>query len=93
MADCIECPLFLLLKTLLSEDPEQFYDHNISRIKQVTAIQTGLTVQQLESPSRKPHIVSARKIAMKRCREIGITYKRIGDSFNRSHSTVMYSMT
>ena len=68
---------------------KDFYDHSIERIKREVFIQTGVSVEELESPSRKQHIVRARRIAMKRCRELDITLERIGDAFNRNHSTVM----
>ena len=93
MSDCAGCPLFLLVRALLSEEREQFYDHNIERIKETVAIQTGVSVKQLESKSRKRPIDRARKIAMKRCRELDITFKRIGEAFNRSHSTVMNAIS
>jgi len=93
MNSCIECPLFLLVRDLLSEEGEQFYDHNIKRIKETVSIQTGVSVKELESKSRKRNIHQARKIAMKRCRELDITLERIGEAFNRSHSTVMNTIS
>lgn len=89
MNNCTECPLFLLVQALLSEDRESFYDLNIERIKEMVATQSAISVKELESRSRKRDIVQARKIAMKRCRELNITFDRIGNAFNRSHSTVM----
>lgn len=90
MGDCTQCPLFLLIHTLLSEERQHFYDHHIQSIKESVSIQTGVSLQDLESKSRKQHIVRARKMAMKRCRDIDITFQRIADAFNRSPSTVMY---
>ena len=89
MNNCTECPFFFLVSALLSDQ----VDHSIEPIKKAISIQTGVSVRKLESKSRKQHIVRARNIAMKRCRGLGITLKRIGDAFNRSHSTVMHSIS
>jgi hypothetical protein len=65
----------------------------IGKIKGTVSIQTGVSVQELESKSRQQHIVRARNIAMKKCREEGMTLSIIGKAFNRNHSTVMHSIT
>jgi len=93
MSKCTECPLFSLVQTLLCQEHEHSHGHNIQKVKEIVSFQTGVSVKELESKSRKQHIVRARNIAMKRCREIDINLKRIGDAFNRSHATVIHSIT
>jgi len=86
----MRCPFFGLILMLFENDEISHY--NIERIKEEISIQTGVSIQELESPSRKQHIVRARRIAMKRCRQSGATLERIGVAFNRNHSTVIHSI-
>jgi len=65
----------------------------IKRIKKEVSTKTGVSIEELESRSRKQHIVRARNIAMKRCRKSGVTLERIGSAFNRHHSTVIHSIS
>lgn len=65
----------------------------IDHIKKEVSLQTGISIKELESKSRKQEIVRARRIAMKRYREAGFTLKKIGNIFNRNHSTVIHSIT
>ena len=48
--------------------------------------------RHLKGPSRKSEIVMPRQIAMYLCRELtDLSLPKIGEEFNRDHSTVMYA--
>lgn len=65
--------------------------HALHRIKQKIARQFHVPVEELSGPSRKKHIVLARRTAVRRCREItGATLEEIGEAFGRNHSAVLY---
>lgn len=89
MNNCADCPLFLLFRSIFAGENDHFSDRVISMIKEVVSIQTGVSINDLISPSRKKDVVSARKMAMRRCREFDIPLQVIGQAFNRSHSTVI----
>lgn len=89
MPDCSQCPIFLLVRSIFSNDPYHFDDRVILMIKEIVSIQAGISVADLESRSRKKNIVRARKLAMARCREFDIPFEVIGQAFKRSHSTVI----
>lgn len=65
----------------------------IKKIKQAVCKEFNVSKQDLESNSRKKHLVKARQVAMNRCRrETDATLKEIGLSFNRNHSTVSHAL-
>ena len=89
MLNCSDCPLYLLFRSIFTGEADHFCDRIISMIKTVVSIQTGVSITDLESKTRKKHIVKARNLAMGRCREFDIPFSVIGQAFNRSHSTVI----
>lgn len=69
-------------------------DRTISaqRILAATAEHFGLTVDDLRSPRRDAEVTLPRQIAMYLCRELtDLTLPKIGDLFNRHHSTVIHA--
>ena len=65
----------------------------VDKIKREVCKKYNVTLQQIESISRKQEIVRARQIAMRRCRfETEASLSEIGRSFNRSHATVIYAV-
>lgn len=57
-------------------------------IEQV-AIETGISVARMLSPSRYSELVRARRIAARRMAASGMCYMEIGRHLNRHHSSVM----
>jgi chromosomal replication initiator protein len=65
---------------------------DISIIKQEVARHYEITVEQLESESRKRRVSQARHIAIYLARELtNSSYPAIGKAFGRDHSTIMHS--
>lgn len=65
----------------------------IARIKNEVAEKHGIDEWYLSSNSRKAYIMSARREAMKRCKdETDATLEMIGKAFNRNHTTVHYTI-
>lgn len=58
-----------------------------------TAASFGFSVADLEGPSRKSELVTARQVAMYLCRDMtGLSYPKIGKLFgDRDHTTVMHA--
>jgi chromosomal replication initiator protein len=52
-----------------------------------------ITREDMIGPRRYPHLVEARREAMRRVRdELGYSYPQIGRIFNRDHSSVIWSL-
>lgn len=53
----------------------------------------GLSVKELQSPSRYRRVARPRQIGMYLCRELtGKSYPLIGEAFCRDHTTVMHAV-
>ena len=51
---------------------------------------TGTTVAQLKGPTRTRHIATARMLAYHKLGQTGLSTTRIGELFNRHHTTVIH---
>lgn len=83
-----------LVEQVLADLLPEPADRTISaqRILAATAEHFGLTVDDLRSPRRDAEVTQPRQIAMYLCRELtGLTLPKIGDLFNRHHSTVIHA--
>jgi chromosomal replication initiator protein len=57
------------------------------------AVTHDTTREDIIGPRRYPHLVEARREAMRRVRdELGYSYPQIGRIFNRDHSSVIWSL-
>ena len=81
----------IVLKDLIPHESAR--DVTSDQIKEQTAAYFGITVEDLEGPSRSKTLVSARQIAMYLCRELtDLSLPAIGAEFgNRDHTTVMHA--
>ncbi|RUP38945.1 MAG: chromosomal replication initiator protein DnaA [Gordonia sp. (in: high G+C Gram-positive bacteria)] len=80
----------VVLRNLLPEAGVQ--EVSAAKILAVTADYFSVTIDTLKGPSRKSEIVMPRQIAMYLCRELtDLSLPKIGEEFNRDHSTVMYA--
>lgn len=64
---------------------------SMAEIAQIVAARCGLTVMELHSPSRRPHIVVPRQRAMWAMRKAGKTTTQIGNFFSCDHATVIHA--
>ena len=81
----------LALKDLVEEERES--EITPEKINFVVAEQFGVTSEGLTGSSQKKDYVLPRQIAMYLCRDkLNLSYKKIGDLYNRDHSTVMSSV-
>ena len=83
----------LLVEQVLADLLPEPADRTISaqRILAATAEHFSLTVDDLRSPRRDAEVTQPRQIAMYLCRTTGLTLPKIGDLFNRHHSTVIHA--
>ena len=81
----------IVLKDLIPHESAQ--DVTADQIKTRAAAYFGVTVDDLEGPSRSKTLVGARQIAMYLCRELtDLSLPAIGAQFgNRDHTTVMHA--
>lgn len=81
----------IVLKDLIPHESAR--DVTGEQIKTQTAAYFGISVADLEGPSRSKTLVSARQIAMYLCRELtDLSLPAIGAEFgNRDHTTVMHA--
>ncbi len=81
----------IVLKDLIPHESAR--DVTADQIKTQTAAFFGITLDDLEGPSRSKTLVSARQIAMYLCRELtDLSLPAIGAQFgNRDHTTVMHA--
>jgi chromosomal replication initiation ATPase DnaA len=68
-----------------------FEDHGIEFLLKQTAIEHGLTVSELRSKSRKPHLVFARYDFCKRASK-SYTQKEIAEAISIERSVVSYAI-
>lgn len=73
-------------------NPNRAMRKALHQIKYDVAQREGFAVQDLSSKSRRQEIVRARDIAIRACKKEGYTLTEIGKEFNRSHSTVLYTL-
>jgi len=68
------------------------YSCDINFIKQIIAKYFNLELKNLNNKSRKKNIITARQIAIYLSRKLtNMTYKQIAESFDRDHSTIIYT--
>ena len=60
------------------------------RLLQQVAIEHGISVDEMKSPSHQRALVSARRDFARRARNKGYATTAIGQLLNRDHSTVVY---
>jgi chromosomal replication initiator protein len=79
------------LKNLIT--PEEKSVISFDKIKEVVADYYSITVDDLNSKRRPNTIAKPRQIAMYLCKKLvpESTYKNIGKSFNKDHSTVIFA--
>lgn len=66
---------------------------NLANIIEICSKATGITMQELYSPSRLRSIVQARMFYFKYAREYSVLpYSVIGKTLNRDHTTVLYGI-
>ena len=64
-----------------------------ARILAATASSFGVTVADLEGPSRRQPLARARQVAMYLCRELtDLSLPKIGDHLGRDHTTVLHGV-
>jgi chromosomal replication initiation ATPase DnaA len=62
-------------------------------ILHVVSMETGIGVDEIISKCRKRHIVVARQLYFKMCKQYtSSTFKAIGDSIFRDHTTVLFGI-
>jgi hypothetical protein len=67
--------------------------HPCTRIINETALEHGISREELLSPNRTLRVVRIRQLAMWRCRQAGVSLPTIGRYFgNRDHTTVMHAV-
>ena len=81
----------IVLKDLIPHESAR--DVTAEQIKMQAATYFGVTLDDLEGPSRSKTLVSARQVAMYLCRELtDLSLPAIGAEFgNRDHTTVMHA--
>ncbi|MFT4202138.1 chromosomal replication initiator protein DnaA [Gordonia sp. (in: high G+C Gram-positive bacteria)] len=80
----------VVLRNLLPESGAQ--EVSAPRIIAITAEYFDITIDQLTGRSKVREVVTPRQIAMYLCRELTeLSLPRIGEAFNRDHSTVMHA--
>lgn len=66
---------------------------DLERILAVVASHYKVTADEILGKGRTEPVVTARHIAMRLCREtLNMSTVRIGDHFNRDHTTVLYAL-
>jgi len=64
-----------------------------SQIIAATAASFGVSVADVEGPSRRQPLARARQVAMYLCRELtDLSLPKIGDHFGRDHTTVLHGV-
>lgn len=64
---------------------------SIREILRVATHRAGVSIDEMISSSRKPHVTDWRKAAYAAARQAtGASYPKIGRAFNRDHTTVIY---
>lgn len=76
-------------KTMLDHLPKL----TVENIQQMVCSSFQVTMEELQSPSRRKELVNARRIGMYLCRNYTTeSLATIGKAFNRTHSSVLYAV-
>ena len=94
MVDLEQWEINELMKELNPEQTKEKLDKGISDIVSKVEIATGVTFSEMITKSRKEKHVLARQFAMYKVRteyRYFLPLSKVGEIFNRDHSTVLYS--
>lgn len=86
--------MFKIDSSVKVENPTRS-DLSIDTIKELVCQRFNITIEQMESPSRKKQIAIARQVAMYLARKVGnYSFPKIAAAFNRNdHTTVMHAVS